>query len=521
MCLRFGFLLSFLLLFSACAVVEPLSGGEDDEYAPVPQTEKMSPKNGSTNFSGNEIRIPFDEYFRLNNPSENLVVIPPDIKPKAKIKNKTLVISWEGQLQSNTTYAFYLNELVQDVNEKNDSLMSFVFSTGANIDSLMATFQVFNAFEQTILADQTVGLYSSFSDSTLPNYFGKTDKNGKVSLLYMKPGEYQLAAFNDKNKNLKHDKNESFGFLSEQLALTNSQPDSTVVFVSPVAQVPRIRTLKLNAPGTMLVGATVSLEGAEFSLNGEKLPSDYLLSFGSDSVLMPFNFSDSSNFELIVNAPKWTDTSSFRLLAKEKESKLNLTLLKTDAFFEDEVIRLFANQEIVSLNVPSILLKNPTDGSLINLRRIKSTGAILELDFLRKDEIKTLELIFLPSSVVGQTGANTDTLKYKITVLTAREVGALQVILSGFDGGHVLDLMKKGTLVQRVTLSKGLNKHTFKNLLPGDYTFRLTLDDNENGRWDGSDWDEKKQAEKVKLFLKPNRVRGNWDTEITLENDGN
>ena len=75
MSIRFGIVLSIALLLGACAQVEPLSGGEQDRIAPKPNMEKMSPPNGSTNYSGNQISIPFDEFIRLNNPGENIIVI--------------------------------------------------------------------------------------------------------------------------------------------------------------------------------------------------------------------------------------------------------------------------------------------------------------------------------------------------------------------------------------------------------------------------------------------------------------
>lgn len=518
--LRFGFILISLSLVSACAIVEPLSGGERDENAPVPNMAEMSPLNGSTNFNGKEISIPFDEFISLNNPSENIVVIPPDIKPKAKIQNKTLVLSWEEDLRPNTTYSFYLNSVVQDLNEKNDSLMSFVFSTGSTIDSLTALFETNDAFGLSVLPGQTVGLYESFSDSILPNYFGKTDKDGKVILKYMKSGNYDVVAFTDQNKNLKPEANESFGFKKEKLILTDLSIDTNFILISPPYQESKVTTVMLVPPSTFIVGANRSLEEATYYLNGELLSDEHIYTFSSDSVLLPFQWSDSSNYELIVASKNWSDTTGFRMQSKDKDAALKLSPNKTDNVFPNEPIGFMSNHLIDSLNVPSVLIVNTKDSSNIPLRRIKSLGANIELDFVRKDELKNIEVIFLPSAIISQTGTNVDTLRYKINVLTEREIGSLEVKLDGFSSALVIDLLKNGKLEERIPLRKGIDSYVFTNLLPGEYTFRLTVDKNENGRWDGGNWLDKTLPEEVKMYSKPNRVRGNWDTEITLQKDG-
>jgi hypothetical protein len=41
-----------------------------------------------------------------------------------------------GELSKETTYAIYLNRTVKDVHEGNDTLITYVFSTGKWIDSI-------------------------------------------------------------------------------------------------------------------------------------------------------------------------------------------------------------------------------------------------------------------------------------------------------------------------------------------------------------------------------------------------
>lgn len=523
MSIRFGIVLILLSLVTSCAQIEVLSGGATDNVAPQPDLEKMTPKNGSTNFQGQELIIPFDEFISLNNPVENIVVIPPDIKPKAKIKNKSLIISWDDALQPNTTYAFYLNGVVQDVSEKNDSLMSFVFSTGSAIDSLFAEFSVVDAFTKNTLPGKTVGLYSQYSDTVLPDYFGKTDANGRVRLSYLKSGKYQMVTFDDKNKDLKPQKNEAFGFRMDEFVLNDSLVDTIPVLLSPPAEDPKITSLTLKAPNTILVAANRSLEKSRFLLNGQLLSDENALFFDRDSVLLPFLPNDSASYELIVQSENWTDTSSIRLMTNDRKAPLKLNLVNTGDLFANESIRLYSHHVISTLNVSQIVLINKTDNSPVPIRRIQFREMNIDLDFDRKENINTVQLLFLPKAIETASGPNTDTLRFDFVCLSPKDVGVLKVNLEGFDQALILQLISKGKMLESVPLTADTKQYAFSNLLSGEYSFVVIVDENNNGIWDGGEFSSKTPPEKVYLFAKSQRVRGNWDTEVTLklEEDGN
>ena len=53
-------------------------------------------------------------------------------------------------------------------------------------------------------------------------------------------------------------------------------------------------------------------------------------------------------------------------------------------------------------------------------------------------------------------------------------------------------------------------------LEPGDYTFKIILDENQNGKWDTGNFETYLQAEKVDLYSTPIKVRANWEVEATL-----
>ena len=77
-----------VVFLSSCAQVGRISGGPEDRVAPKPIEDKMVPLNATTNFTGNEITIPFDEYFTLANPLQNIQMVPPHAQVTASVKKK-------------------------------------------------------------------------------------------------------------------------------------------------------------------------------------------------------------------------------------------------------------------------------------------------------------------------------------------------------------------------------------------------------------------------------------------------
>ena len=249
--MRFILVLTLSALLFGCAQVGVLTGGERDRIAPQPVLEKMEPANQSTNYSGNKIVVPFNEFITLNKPSENLIVVPPNIKPKTRIKGKSLIIEWEDTLSSNTTYAFYLNGLVRDITENNDSLMTFVFSTGNYVDSLTRSFQVIDAFTNSPAPGVIVGLYPKFSDTLRPLYFGKTDQSGFVTLNYMTAGQFQVATFLDKSRDLKAQANEKIGFAND-ITISAEDQDTVRMRIFDRESRAELRSLEFDGPSLEL-----------------------------------------------------------------------------------------------------------------------------------------------------------------------------------------------------------------------------------------------------------------------------
>src|SRR6478609_9674274 len=188
----FKFRYSFLIVFSAilmvgCAKRGTISNGAKDTLAPV--LKVSIPKNFSTNFSGKEIKLQFDEYVVLKDVNKQLVISPPmntapDISPYSA--SKSISIKIKDTLLPNTTYSFNFGQSIKDNNEGNPyPQFKYVFSTGSAIDSLTVEGSIKDALEKKTDTYVTVMLYEmneKYNDSVVfkqkPRYITNTLEGG-------------------------------------------------------------------------------------------------------------------------------------------------------------------------------------------------------------------------------------------------------------------------------------------------------------------------------------------------------
>jgi hypothetical protein len=211
--------LLFCFVFYGCAhQVAPTGGNKDTS---PPKLEHAFPKNLQTHFAAKKIRFVFDEFVVLNNASEQIVISPAlSQKPEIYADKRWIVVDLKhNNLLPNTTYTINFGNAIGDFHENNVLAdLTYVFSTGAFIDSCFFSGVVKNAFTNEPEKNITVGVYpsSGFSDSVVyknkPTYFSKTSASGSFKINNLPADNYRLFAFSDDNKNLLYDATEKCAF---------------------------------------------------------------------------------------------------------------------------------------------------------------------------------------------------------------------------------------------------------------------------------------------------------------------
>lgn len=214
-------LAAYCLHSSSCANTRGApTGGPKDTIPPV--VLNMEPDSNAINFPvvKGKITITFDEYVQLKDPSKNIILSPPQKKrPKTSIKGKSIVVTFEEPLDSNTTYSLNFGNAIVDNNESNPlPFFTYTFSTGTTIDTMMLSGNVYDYATLLPVEGATVSLYHNAKDSSvfndLPAAVTKTDKWGYFVVRNIKNVPYKVYTIKDENNNHKYDPGlELVGFL--------------------------------------------------------------------------------------------------------------------------------------------------------------------------------------------------------------------------------------------------------------------------------------------------------------------
>lgn len=503
----------FPLILIGCAQVGQLSGGGKDDFAPKPLAGKTLPPSESTNFQGNSFEMTFDEFVQLNNPQQTLFIVPNHAKPKASVHKKTVRIEWEEQLQENTTYVIYMNGTVKDVTENNDSLISYVFSTGDRIDSLRYYVTVRDAWTNDWVKDATVGLFNS-QDSLKPYYFSKVNRFGIAQFDYLKAGTYQLKAFIDDNKDMQIQPTEAIAFRSESIQLDSSIVDSIPLRISKPAVQEKITTFKFQSPESFIVGANFPLDDALFRMNGQSIGHSSIRKINSDSVQLFFPVKDLSTFDLIVQAGSLSDTSTIRLTEREKNATLQVSPeFNLQNLGPHQSFSFLINDKIEKIDTSKIYLTDPSDSSIVpfkvsfNLNRFE-----IQLD---RSQHSQVALQLKKGAIASEQAHFSDSTTFIAQLKTEKDFGLINLKASSFGEQIIVELLQNEKVVSSVVLNDQ-KEHAFRSLTPGEYSFRVIKDHNKNGRWDTGNAVLDLQPEEVLWFSTPTKVRANWDIDVNL-----
>ncbi len=192
-------------LLVSCARMGQPDGGWYDETPP--RVIGASPAEGATDVSAKKIEILFDEYIKIENATEKVVVSPPQMEaPDIKAAGRRIVISLHDSLKAATTYTVDFSDAISDNNEGNPmGNYTYSFSTGAAIDTLQVSGYVIEADNLEPVKGILVGLYAELADSAFTHSpmlrVSRTDSRGHFTVKGVAPGTYRIYALQDADGN--------------------------------------------------------------------------------------------------------------------------------------------------------------------------------------------------------------------------------------------------------------------------------------------------------------------------------
>ena len=177
------------------------TGGEPDRTGP--KVVSTDPAQGTTNFSGSEVRFNFDKYVDRNN-FRRSVTIEPDLGIEFDISfsRRSATVKFATELPENTTVIVKLGTDVTDTNRnKMERPIDLALSTGDVLDSATISARALHAETGRGESGWRVFLYREpFNIEERAVYISETDTSGLVEFGYIGEGNYKAFWVNDQNR---------------------------------------------------------------------------------------------------------------------------------------------------------------------------------------------------------------------------------------------------------------------------------------------------------------------------------
>lgn len=518
---RFILLIAALFIVS-CAKRGNITGGLKDTLAPV--LRESVPANMKTNFTGNEIKLYFDEYVKLKDINKQLIVSPPMntapiISPTTP--SKFISIKLKDTLQPNTTYSFNFGQSIQDNNEGNPyPQFKYVFSTGSYIDSLSISGTIQDALETKTDNFIKVMLYEineKYTDSIIykekPRYVTNTlDSATSFKIENIKAGKYRLIALKDNNNNFIYNPGKDKIAFHDEPIVIGTEKDSynlklfkeTLNFKTfNPSQASKNRAIIGYEGDGEKINITLKNENETLKTITTKVPE-------KDSLQIWYPTIKADSLQLILTKSDYTKEYIYKLKEQKKDSlSFSAKPLGTLNFRQNfelnssTPITKFDKSKMALINKDSIAVEFTTDYDEFNQK--------LTFNWLKEPEQK-YNITLLPGALTDFFEQTNDTLQYKLSTKSSTDYGNLTLKLENLKKFPVIVQLTdgKGKVLDSEYLESEPIAH-FDLIQPGTFIVRVIYDTNGNKKWDPGNYLTKTQSEEVIYYPTELEVRPNWD----------
>lgn len=340
-----AFLISHLSFFvSSCARMGSPDGGWYDDDPP--RVIGCSPEDKATNVTSKKITIYFDEFIKLADATQNVIVSPPQLEvPEIKTQGKKIVVNLIDSLKPNTTYTVDFSDAISDNNEGNPlGNYTYTFSTGEQIDTFEVAGYVLSADKLEPIQGISVGLYDDMADSAFTTKpllrIARTDERGHFVIKGVAPGEYRVYALQDADGDFKFSQKSEMIAFSHQTYTPSCSPDmrqDTIwrdsLHIDNIVRVPYTHFY----PDDVVMLAFQEVQDTRNLLKIERQQPDrftMFFTYGDEHlpIIKGLNFDSDSAFIVEHSAKKDTITYWLRdtTLVNQDTLRMDITYLMTD-----------------------------------------------------------------------------------------------------------------------------------------------------------------------------------------------
>ena len=491
----------------SCATIQPLSGGDEDEQAPI--VVNTSTDSAAINVTATIFHFDFNEYIQQKRAVDKLIISPNQSKPPTiTIKKKRLTIELNDKLTPNTTYTFLFNGAITDINENNPLInYNFIFSTGNYIDSATYNGVAINYLTKDPCVGCNVHLYNSFCDTTVlktkPSYITRTDKTGTFAFNNLPNRLFTALTLKDDNNNLFFENNELISLPLLRYTDSTNQ-DSMYVFINENTDRYKLDYIKQKIPGVYQFTSNKALLTDTILLFFNSQQINYKLSPTKDTITAIYaQTKDTLSITITLDL----DTFNFTHIQPYDDHKYTLKPSLTASYNK---LTLKSKTPIITIDTSKITL-------LINSKRTPITLSQLDTFafFINPDKLYTNAKLLLKSGAIIDIYKNTnkpDTLIYQ---LLDSDLTHLYLKVNANSGVYYILHILNGPKIINTLQFIGSKNLTFNNLQPGIYKAVIYTDSNKNGVWDTGNIFTLKHPETITL-TREFELRQNWDKELII-----
>ena len=554
-------ILGMTIFSHSCAnTTTPPTGGPKDTIPPV--ITEIYPALGQVNVPVHKtkLELEFNEYVVVKDPKSLYLSPPLEKAPLHKIKGKSVIVYFEGDLDSNKTYTLDVTNAIADNNEGNMFPgYTLVFSTGERIDSMVVTGLVQDCNTLMPLKGATVMLYKDHADSAIflkrPDAAVKTDEWGFFCLRNIQDTVYRMYAIMDENNNNIYEaENEKVAFIDTLIRpvvmVSDSLPELMKYDMKDTLNcLARNTEYELNIfrekpSKQMIVNKERIGERTAyitFMAPYAQVDSIWIKGVPADKLITQFNIVQDS-LEIWVNDPKPQPDTLF----------LNVKYMKTDTLgllnsFTEE-IKLTKPRKSVAAKASKKDIKKEDTTAVFTMdakpENIEQYGFVMEFKYplvesafdslvflsvnprqqesigkytVTQDSLNLRKYVIMPSEKLQQgyeyflkiphrkfrdiNGFYNDSSEVKVTLPSDDKLSTLILNLSGVNNKYIVDLLneKRDKTLRSYIITEDVPL-TFPYLKAGKYSIRITEDLNRNGIVDTGNLLEHRQPEKVRFY---------------------
>ena len=578
----FGLLIALTALADGCANIGTLNGGTKDTTPPRIVTARSTP-NFQTKFKKQTIKLVFDEYIKLDDVFNQVVVSPPlNERPEVVSKDSRSVILTFGKdeiLRENATYTINFGNAIKDLNEGNVAKsLRFVFSTGDKIDSLTIVGRLVDAVTGQPVDGALLMLYDNYSDTVVrklkPFYFGRSEKDGTARIENVREGSFKAFALVDKDQNYLFNQDiERVGFPDSliQVSLAQNAPKLFAPDTSSfkkdennqnTSKFPRNSTPKEapkkeskaditpQTPSSNLkirlfdpvkkpillsketdkygvVKLIYNIEPTEIMITYDQIGQTVFTEVSKDTLLVFYEVNQETAWNLVAKNDTFkTDTIRVRTKGRAdflKKNKLDaLNAPKSITKHPTKPIVLTFTNPIQNIDSQRIELLDSAKKSVpLSIKRDSATPRKLSFDANWR-EGQNYKLRILPSALTDMYGAKNDTIAIDIRIQQKDEFGDITLNFNKLDStkNYICQVISgDGRIEKEFYIEQKANFNTRIETIQPDQYTIKIIEDTNKNRR----WDTgdyDKHTQPERIFTKlAEGLRANWEVEVVIEFD--